>query len=107
MEVVGEAANTDALLARVGEACPDLVLLDCGLASSKTVDLVTDLRTLCPGLAIIALGGLAESCPPSWAAQVDAYVSKGDAPEELVAALSLCLSNNSHNNPQARGNHEV
>ena len=86
VRVVGEVAELSGLLGEVQMVSPDLVLLDWELPS-KISDLIAVLRTLCPGLRIIALSGLPEARKTALAAGADAFVSKGDQPELLLAAI--------------------
>ena len=87
VQVVGEAAHTAALLSQVQEACPDLVLLDWNLPDVAAVELLPALRELCPSLPVIALSGQPEVRRAALAAGADAFVSKADPPERLLAAL--------------------
>ena len=54
LQVVGEAAHADSLLAQVETACPDLVLLDWELPGLPATDLLVALRGSCPDLFVIA-----------------------------------------------------
>jgi CheY-like chemotaxis protein len=45
------------------------------------------LRELCPGLPVIVLSGQPEVRRTALAAGADAFVSKADPPEQLLAAL--------------------
>ena len=85
-EVVGEAANAEELVSEVNRLRPDLVLLDWDLPGRGT-DLLPDLRRLYPGLHVIVLGVRAEARVSALMAGADAYVSKTEPPEHLVAAL--------------------
>ncbi len=87
MNVVGEVSHTKALLMLSKDIQPDLVLLDCELPGLTTTDLLPQLRLGCPHLAIVALSGHLEARQKSLQAGVDAFVSKGDPPEKLLAVL--------------------
>jgi len=91
MSVVGEAAGAEELLAQVGAVHPDLVLLDWelpGLQDDNPV--LPTLRALCPRLSVIALSGRPDARRAALAAGADAFVSKGDPPERLMAAVNGC-----------------
>lgn len=96
--IVGEATEAENLLAQVEATQPDLVLLDWELPGLQTDDPSTDsgqgrlstLRTLCPGLKVIALSGQPEARRAALAAGADAFVSKGDPPEQLLATIGDC-----------------
>ena len=90
VEIVAEAAEADDLLAQVQETRPDLVLLDWGLPSLPSNNLLPALRTLCPHLKLVALSGRPEARQAALDAGADAFVSKIDPPERLLAALHGC-----------------
>jgi len=91
VETVGEAVDAEHLrrVAMVSE--PDLVLLDWELPGIQVAGqrhaLLNDLRDANPKLQIIVMSGLPESSRPAMAAGADAFVSKADPPEQLLAAL--------------------
>ena len=87
LQVVGEAVNREDLLAKVGVLRPDLVLLAWELPGNRQSGLPSTLRRVCPDLAVIALSGRPEAHGTALAAGVDAFVSKGDPPERLLAAI--------------------
>ena len=90
IQVLGEAVDTTGLLDWVKAACPNLVLLDWELPGLGVDRLLPTLRELCPGLAVIALSGRPEARQAALDAGVDAFVSKGDPPERLLAAVNDC-----------------
>ena len=85
--VVGEAADAESLLAMAEVAQPDLVLLDWSLHRSEKLDLLSALRGCCPGLAMVVLSGQPEAEQDALDAGADAFVSKADPPERLLAAI--------------------
>jgi DNA-binding NarL/FixJ family response regulator len=85
--VVGEAAEAESLLALVEAAQPDLVLLDWSLHRSERLDLLPALRCCCPGLAVVVLSGQPEAEQEALDAGADAFISKADPPERLLAAI--------------------
>jgi DNA-binding NarL/FixJ family response regulator len=87
LAVVGEAVDAQDLLSQATVAQPDLVLLDWELPGSPAADLLLALRASCPAAKVIALSGRPEALREALAAGIDAFVSKGDPPERLVAAL--------------------
>jgi DNA-binding NarL/FixJ family response regulator len=88
LSVVGEAAEAEDLLAQVEVTQPDLVLLDWELPGLRTDDRLSALRALCPQLKVIALSGQPEARRAALSAGADAFVSKGEPPERLLAALA-------------------
>jgi two-component system response regulator DesR len=97
INVVGEATEADELLAQVGAARPDIVLLDWELPGLPRNDALSALRARCPHLKVIALSGRPEARRAALEAGADAFVSKGDPPEQLLAAVNDCC-HRQHNN---------
>jgi len=92
LSVVGEAAAAEGLLAQVRAAHPDLLLLDWELPGLQAANpLLPALRALYPRLSVIALSGRPEARRAALAARADAFVSKGDPPERLLAAVNGCM----------------
>lgn len=89
-DVVGEAASSEELLAQTAQSCPDVVLLDWTLADPGAASLLPALHCECPGLGIIVLSGRPEDHQAALAAGADAFVSKGNPPEHLLAAIVRC-----------------
>ena len=85
--VVGEAVEAEGLLALAEAAQPDLVLLDWSLQASAAVDLLPALRAHCPSLIVIVLSGQPGIEDHALEAGADAFVSKADPPEKLLAAI--------------------
>ena len=96
--VVGEADNAVRALELAAGRRPDLVLLDWELpgtlAAARSMmsehDLLSALRARCPRLKVIDLSGRPEARRAALTAGVDAFVSKGDPPERLLAAVDGC-----------------
>jgi len=88
--VVGEAEDVEQALRLVAERRPDLVLLDWELPDWGGPAALAGLRRVRPGLAVIALSGRPEARQSAQEAGADGFVSKGDPPERLVAAVQAC-----------------
>lgn len=88
LEVVGEAVNREDLVAQVGTLRPDMILLAWELPGNRQSGLPSTLRQMCPDLVVIALSGRPEAHGAALAAGADAFVSKGDPPERLLAAIA-------------------
>jgi DNA-binding NarL/FixJ family response regulator len=67
-----------------------LVLLDWGLPGLPSKALLPALRALCPHLKVVVLSGRPEARQAALDAGADAFVSKIDPPERLLAALHGC-----------------
>ncbi|MBN1138262.1 MAG: response regulator transcription factor [Anaerolineae bacterium] len=89
-EVVGEAAGAEGVLAHAAGSCPDVVLLDWSVVGAAADDLMLALRSSCPGVGVIVLSGRPEVREAALAAGADAFVSKGNPPEHLLAAIAGC-----------------
>lgn len=95
LQVVGEAAEAEELLAQVKATNPDLILLDWELPDHAAPHspvgsgcrLLSHLHIYYPGLRVIVLSGQLEARQASLAAGADAFVSKGEPPERLLATL--------------------
>jgi DNA-binding NarL/FixJ family response regulator len=87
VELAGETANAEDLLAQVEALYPDLVLLSWELPGLVAVGSLPALRRACPGIRIVALSGRPEARQAALAAGADAFVSKSEPPEQLLAAI--------------------
>jgi DNA-binding NarL/FixJ family response regulator len=90
MCLVGEAAEAGELLAQEAALQPDLVLLDWELPGSQPADLLAALR-IRRHTIVIALSGRPEARQAALNAGVDAFVSKGEPPERLLATLYVFM----------------
>jgi DNA-binding NarL/FixJ family response regulator len=88
--VVGEAVDVKAAVAAIAVCRPDMVLLDWDLSKQNGNSAVDDLRAASPESLVIALSSLPEARQEALAAGVDSFVSKGDPPEKLLAAVGSC-----------------
>jgi DNA-binding NarL/FixJ family response regulator len=91
MQLVGEVTEVIDLIEEVGAALPDLLLLDWELPELKATDagkrLLAVLHGRHPHLLVIVLSGRPESSRSALAAGANAFVSKTEPPEKLLAAL--------------------
>jgi len=87
MSVVGEVAEASRLLAQAAAAQPDVVLLDWELPGLQATNLLSALHSGGRLTIVIALSGRPEARWAALDAGVDAFVSKGDPPERLLAIL--------------------
>jgi DNA-binding NarL/FixJ family response regulator len=92
LRVVGEASAAEGLASQVGAAGADLVLLDWGLAAPGDNGVIASLRGLTPRPRVIALSGRPEHRLEALAAGVDAFVSKGDPPDRLLAVVRAMIA---------------
>jgi DNA-binding NarL/FixJ family response regulator len=92
--VAGEAADVDAAVAAVAACRPDVVLLDWELLrrlpAQNSECALDHLRMASPESCVVVLSGLPEARREALAAGADAFASKGDPPETLLAAIEGC-----------------
>jgi DNA-binding NarL/FixJ family response regulator len=88
LEVVGEVVDAENLMVRLDVVRPDVVLLGWELPGLTTDDLLSALRRTCSELRVIVLSARPEARQAALAAGADAFVSKTDPPERLLAALA-------------------
>jgi DNA-binding NarL/FixJ family response regulator len=87
LSVVGEAANAQTLLSQAAALRPDVLLVDWQLPPGRSDQLLPALREACPTTRVIALSARPEARLAALEAGVDAFVSKGDPPDQLLAAI--------------------
>jgi len=66
----------------------EVVLLDWNLAGAAAAGLLPALRRDCPDRGVIVLSGRPEAREAALAAGADTFVSKGNPPEHLLAAIA-------------------
>jgi two-component system, NarL family, invasion response regulator UvrY len=94
LEVVGEAADGDAVLAAAAAGRGDVIILDLSLPGARGLDLLRRLRAEHPRVPVLVLSihpeePYAVRCLKAGAA---GYVEKTSAPEELVEAIRTVVS---------------
>ena len=85
--VVGEANNTDELLKMIQDSNPDILIVDWLLPDEINAQTLERYREKCPKLSIIAMSGRPEFEATALEAGVDAFISKIDPPDRLLAAI--------------------
>ena len=86
--VVGEAATAQELLGVLCDTSPDLILLDWELPGLDPSAPLTELRGLRPRVCVIAMSSRPDIGALTQDAGCQAFVSKGDPPERLLAAVA-------------------
>ncbi|MDR6643584.1 two-component system uhpT operon response regulator UhpA [Luteibacter sp. 1214] len=94
LDVVAEARNADEAVDAVTQHRPDLVAVDLSLPDGSGLPLIEHLASISPGMKIVVLSMHDGEPYVSEALRRGArgYVTKGVAPEELVAAVRSVLS---------------
>lgn len=87
VDVVGETNNTDDLWMMIQDSNPDILIVDWLLPDELNMRSLERYREKCPTLAIIAMSGRPEFEATALEAGVDAFISKIDPPDRLLAAI--------------------
>jgi DNA-binding NarL/FixJ family response regulator len=87
LTVVGQITNPLDLVDGLRTLHPDILLLDWEFAGAETPRLLPQLRTSCNSLHIVALSSQPEAREASFLAGADAFISKGDTPERVLATI--------------------
>jgi DNA-binding NarL/FixJ family response regulator len=95
LEVVGEAADSEELLAEVRSKHPNVLLLEWELPGTSTTDLLTTLRGSNSRLTVVVLSGRPELEQAVQAAGADGFFNLGEPPKRLLAALDAIQQNRS------------
>jgi len=93
LRVAGEAGTAAEALRLAAELRPDLVLLDLSLPDMGGVDLLAELRGLCPDAAVVILSmhSTMDMVAASFSAGARGYMVKDSAGERLTQALEAVL----------------
>ena len=86
-QVVGDAVSFEDVLAQLQETSPNLLLLGWELPGLVSDGSLLALRRLCPDLRVVVLSGRLEARRSALEAGADAFVSKADPPERLLATI--------------------
>lgn len=87
LHVVGEAVDLQSLRSLADSCKPDLILLDLELPGLQPALHLLQLQQSIPSTRIIALSGRSRSHEIQLRTGIDAFVSKGDPPEHVLAAV--------------------
>jgi NarL family two-component system response regulator LiaR len=90
-KVTGEAGDINELLSQAEQQQPDLVLLDGDLPGLDTSNCLAILRQKYPQVRVIALSERLPKQPANTMQYFDAYSSKANPPEYLLAVIHSCL----------------
>jgi DNA-binding NarL/FixJ family response regulator len=92
IEVVGEATNGQDAVRLVAECRPDIVLMDLHMPVLDGVQATQLIKQQWPAVTVVVLTMYAVDQSAALAAGADAFLLKGGAPERLLAALGVVLS---------------
>lgn len=94
LQIVGEAADLTGLSAS-GHTQADLLLIDWASVAPRAAQSIAQLRSLNSALRVIVLSTRPEVRAAALTAGADAFLSKVDSPEQVIATLRLVLRNSS------------
>lgn len=94
LTVCGEAEDGPSALAQIPKAVPDLVIMDITLRNSHGLELLKDLRALCPSLPILVLSMHDESLYAERVVRAGAlgYINKQEASRNILSAVRKVLA---------------
>ena len=87
MVVSSEAKKGGDVLEQVKVTCPDVIILDYDLPGLQAGNLLRAVRTVCPGVWVVALCARSEVRQAALSAGADAFVSKADPPQSLLSTI--------------------
>jgi DNA-binding NarL/FixJ family response regulator len=92
--VVAEAADGEAAVQSAQEQKPDVVLLDLSMPLLDGLDAIPAIRSAAPSCRILVLSGYSDATlrRAALGRGADAFVVKGAAPREVVAAVRALLA---------------
>jgi DNA-binding NarL/FixJ family response regulator len=91
VKVILEASEIENVLDQVGDLQPDCIILDWELLDRTAPGQLHLLRTLVPGIKVIALGTRPESKERALKEGVDVFISKTELPSVVLAQFQqLC-----------------
>ena len=88
---IHEASNGQEAVQLVKELRPDIALLDVCMPQIDGLKAAVQIKALWPEVKVILLSIYPEYRAEALAAGADAFVSKGDAPDELLDLLSALM----------------
>ncbi len=96
LSVCGEADGASAALALVESEKPDLAVIDISMGGTDGIELIKELKTRVPGLPALVLSMHDESLYAERVVRAGArgYVTKQEAPENLMTAIRQVLAGN-------------
>jgi two-component system, NarL family, response regulator DesR len=90
MQVVGEAANGEALLAQARSVATDLALVDWELPRLAEAGGLPALHRSTPALQVVVLSSRPDVRQAALAVGGAAFVNKGEPPERLLTVIRRC-----------------
>ena len=95
-QIVGEVDDAFELEEMLPDLAPSVIILDWMLPGLSEIGSIKTIRSLCPGIAIIALSSRPELGQEALVDGVDVFISKIDPPERLQIALDFIADGQNH-----------
>ena len=94
MEVVGEAADWSTTLAQAPATRLDILVVDWGLLPIEAGAALSELRLACPTAIVVVLTSSMDARrEAALSAGADAFISKGETPEQVARHLRVAALN--------------
>jgi|SRR3990172_3337587 len=104
MQVVGEAADWPATLAKAPATQPDMLVVDWGLLPASPGVALAALRVVCAAaLVIVLISHLDARHQAALSAGADAFISKGETPDRVAERLRVAAGRISILTPSPTG----
>ena len=85
--VSAEASNSAEVMMQVERTRPDVIILDCDLPGLEATELLPAVRTISPGIRIVAMCARPELKQSALSAGADAFVGKTEPPQRLLGIV--------------------
>lgn len=104
IKVIGEVGSADEAVTAAIRDRPDIVLMDIDMPGLLAFDAVRTIKTRCPRTRVIVLSGFFNDkyIEDALAAEASGYVTKGESPEAVVAAIRSVASGGAYFSPQVQ-----
>jgi DNA-binding NarL/FixJ family response regulator len=104
IKVIGEVGSADEAVTAAIRDRPDIVLMDIDMPGLLAFDAVRTIKTRCPRTRVIVLSGFFNDkyIEDALAAEASGYVTKGESPEAVVAAIRSVAGGGAYFSPQVQ-----
>jgi DNA-binding NarL/FixJ family response regulator len=104
IKVIGEVGSADEAVTVAIRERPDIVLMDIDMPGLLAFDAVRTIKTRCPRTRVIVLSGFFNDkyIEDALAAEASGYVTKGESPEAVVAAIRAVAGGGAYFSPQVQ-----
>ncbi len=94
MQVIGEAADGNEVIAEAARLQPDVILLDLAMPNLSGLDALPEVRRVAPDSQVIVFSGFASAAVADEILALGAanYLEKGASPDLIVATIEATLA---------------